>query len=114
MKQFPDDWLEHILCVQILHVVCGRLAALPPPLFKLYSDEHAGVAVVRQQRVLAAPSLRVLDVGPAAHEVAVGHDAGELAGDGAVHGLGDVEVSREEDIEVALVDLDILLAFVYG
>lgn len=70
-----------------------------------YSHEDAGVAVVRQQGVLAAARLRVLDVGPAAHEVAVGHDARELARDGAVDGLCDAEVGGEEDVKVPLVDL---------
>jgi hypothetical protein len=33
------------------------------------------------------------------------HDAGQLAGDGAVDGLGDVEVGWEEDVKVPLVNL---------
>ena len=69
-------------------------------------DEDAGVAVVRQQGVLPAARLRVLDVGPALHEVAVGHDARQLARHGAVEGLGDAKVRGEEDVEVALVNLE--------
>lgn len=71
----------------------------------LYSDHHAGVLVPAQKGVLAAPRLGVGDVGPGAHEVLVRRDAGEAAGDGAVHGLHDAEVGGEEDVEVALVDL---------
>lgn len=33
------------------------------------------------------------------------HDLGQLARDGAVDIFNDVEIGREEDVEVALVDL---------
>lgn len=71
----------------------------------LRSHHDARILVVGQQRVLAAPRLRVLDVGPAAQKIAVGHDARELAGDGAVHGLCDGKVCGEENVKVALVNL---------
>lgn len=60
---------------------------------------------MRQERILSAPRLRVLDIGPPTHEISVGHDAGQLAGDGPVNGLGDVEVCGEENVKVALVNL---------
>ena len=60
---------------------------------------------MRDERVLAALGLRVLRERPAPHEVAVRLDARELAGNGAVDGLGDVPVRGEEDIEVTLMNL---------
>lgn len=60
---------------------------------------------MRQERILPASSLRILDIGPPAHKVPMGHDAGELTSDGAVNGFSDVEVCREEDVKVALMNL---------
>lgn len=71
----------------------------------LHSHKNAGIAVMRQQGVLPASSLGVLDVRPLAQKVAVGHDASELPRDGSVDGLCDPEVGGEEDVKVALVDL---------
>lgn len=70
-----------------------------------HGNEDAGVRVPREQRVLAAPRLRVLHVRPGPHEGLVRHGARQLARHGAVHGLHDVEVRREEYVEVALVYL---------
>lgn len=61
---------------------------------------------MRYQRILAAAGLGVFDVRPLAQEVTVGHDTGQLARDGSVHGLGYAEVSREENIKISLMDLE--------
>lgn len=74
-------------------------------LFTLDGNKNTSILVVGQQGILAAPRLRVLHVCPATHEIAVGHDARELARDGAVHGLGDAKVGGEQDVKVALVNL---------
>jgi hypothetical protein len=60
---------------------------------------------MRKQRVFTAARLGILDVRPAPHEVAMGHDAREFAGDGAVDGLCDAEVGGEQYIKIALVNL---------
>lgn len=60
---------------------------------------------MRQQRILTARGRRVFNICPALHKVPVRHDPGQLAGDGAVHGLGHGEVRGEEDIKIALMDL---------
>lgn len=71
----------------------------------LHRAQYARVLVPRQQRVLAAPRLRVLNVRPALHKVLMAHHRRQLARDGAVNVLDDIEVRGEEDVEVALVDL---------
>jgi hypothetical protein len=71
----------------------------------LYSNHYTGISIVRQEWILSAPRFRILDVSPSAHEIPVGHDAGEFPGDGAVNGFSDVEVCGEEDVEVALMNL---------
>ena len=71
----------------------------------LYSHQHASVLVPAQQRVLSTPCFRVLNIRPAVHEFLVACDLGQLSCDGTVHILDDIEVGREKDIEVPLVDL---------
>lgn len=70
-----------------------------------YSNQNACVLVMGKQRVFTAARLSILDVRPAPHEVAMGHDPRELAGDGAVDGLCDAEVGGEEYVKIALVNL---------
>lgn len=60
---------------------------------------------MRQERILSTSCLRILDIGPSAQKVPMGHDAGELPGDGTVNGFSDVEVCGEENVKVALVNL---------
>ena len=76
---------------------------LPPTI--LHGDHDTGVLVPAHQRVVPVLCACLSDVRPASHEVLVGIRARELARDGRVHRLHDPEVSGEEDIEVALVDL---------
>ena len=71
----------------------------------LHRDQHAGVLIPGQQRVLPVLRLRVLNVRPPAHEVLVAHYLGQLARDGAVDVFGRVEVGRKEDVEISLMDL---------
>lgn len=66
---------------------------------------------MRQEGILSAPCLRILDIGPSAQKVPMGHDAGELPGDGAVHGFSDVEVCGEENVKVTLVNLYCIILF---
>lgn len=68
---------------------------------------------MRQERILSASRLRILDIGPSAHKVPMGHDAGELPGDGAVNGFSDVEVCGEENVKVSLVNLYCKTLFSY-
>lgn len=70
--------------------------------YSLHSRDDARILIPAEQRILAAACLRVLDVGPALHEVLVGQDTRQLARHGAVHVFHDGEVGREEDVEVAL------------
>lgn len=71
----------------------------------LHSDHKAGIFIPVQQRALSRFGLRILDIRPAIHEPLMRHDLCELAGDGAVHVFHDLEVGWEEDVEVALLDL---------
>lgn len=73
----------------------------------LHRHQHASILVPVQERVLSISRLRILNVGPAFHEVLVTHDLGQLARHGTVHILDDIEVCREKDIKVPLVDLDV-------
>ena len=70
--------------------------------FTLHSRNDTRILIPAEQGILAAVRLRVLNVGPALHEVLVRQDARQLARHGAVHVFHDGEVSREEDVEVAL------------
>jgi hypothetical protein len=70
-----------------------------------HGTENTGVLIPRQQRILAVPCLRILDVRPTLHEILVAGDGRQFARDGPVYVLDDVEVGGEEDVEVALVDL---------
>jgi hypothetical protein len=71
----------------------------------LYSSQNFGILVPRQQRILSTPRLRITNISPSFHEFLVAADEGQFTGNGAVQVLDDVEVCREEDVEVALVDL---------
>lgn len=85
---------------------CSRQATRPRQRPRvLHRDHKTSILIPVQQRILPAPRRRVLDVRPAIHEGLVVEHAGELARDGAVHVLHDLEVCGEEDVEVALLDL---------
>jgi hypothetical protein len=71
----------------------------------LYSNHDTGILVMRQQWILSASRLGILNVCPSPHKVAMRRHAGKFAGDGAVHSFGDVEVCREENVKVTLVNL---------
>ena len=71
----------------------------------LHSNHDTRILVPSHQRIIAVPRARLCDVRPACHEVLVCVCAREFARDGCVHGLHDLEVGGEEDVEVALVDL---------
>ena len=61
----------------------------------LHSRHNARIAIPAQQRVLAAPRARLIDKSPALQKVLLAHDAGELAGQHAVHVFHDGEVGGE-------------------
>src|SRR5690349_4451560 len=73
--------------------------------YGLYSQEHTGILVPTEQRVLAALSLGLLDIRRPAHELLVRQNLRELSGEGLVHGLRYPEVSREHDVKLSLVYL---------
>ena len=77
----------------------------PPTSIPLHRNHETSILIPVQQRILPALGLRVLNIRPAIHETLVGEDAGEFASDGAVHVLHYFKVCREEDVEVALLDL---------
>lgn len=78
---------------------------LNPTHLVLYSIHNTGIFVPFKQRVLAALRLRLFQVGPAAHELLVRHDPGQLAGDGLVDEFRHAEVCGEHNIEIALMYL---------
>lgn len=69
------------------------------------SRHNAGIRIPGQERVLAVLGLGVFDVGPSAEEILVAEHLGQFARDGAVDVFHDGEIGREEDVEVALLDL---------
>ena len=71
----------------------------------LHGNHDARVLVPGDQRIVPVLRARLGDISPARHELLVRVCAGELPCDGRVHGLHDLEVGGEEDVEVALVDL---------
>lgn len=72
---------------------------------RLYSSQNLGILIPRQQRILSTPRLRISNISPSLHEFLVAADESQFARNGAVQVLDDIEVSREEDVKVALVDL---------
>lgn len=71
----------------------------------LHSHQHASILIPAQQRILSTPCFCILNISPAVHELFMTCDLSQLSRDSAVHILDDIEVSREEDIKVALVNL---------
>lgn len=88
-------------CYTAASIVFGRRFAAPP----LHGNHDTRVLVPGYQRVVPVLRARLGDISPARHELLVRVRARELACDGRVHGLHDLEVGGEEDVEVALVDL---------
>lgn len=64
-----------------------------------------GILIPSQQRVLTTLRLRLFHIRPSLQELLVAQNSGELAGDGLIYLLHDLEVGWEEDVEVALVNL---------
>jgi hypothetical protein len=87
--------------------MCVSYSFLEPSLNapNLYSSKNLCILVPGQQRILAAPRLRIAYIRPSLHEFLVAADERQFARDGAVEVFDDIEVGREEDVEVALVDL---------
>lgn len=73
--------------------------------FYLHSHQHASILIPAQQRILPIPRLRVLNISPAVHELLMARNLRQLPGNSTIHILDNIEVCREENIEVALVDL---------
>lgn len=72
---------------------------------RLYSSQNFGILIPRQQRILSTPRLRISNISPTLHEFLVAADECQFARNGAVQVLNHVEVGREEDVKVALVNL---------
>lgn len=72
---------------------------------ELYSSQNLGILIPRQQRILSTSCLRIPNISPSFHEFLVAADEGQFARDGAVQVLNNIEIRREEDVKVALVDL---------
>jgi hypothetical protein len=73
----------------------------------LYSNHDRCVLVPAQERILSIPRLCVLNIGPTFEKVLMRHDTSELSSDGTIDCFIDRKVCGEEDIEEALVDLEI-------
>ena len=71
----------------------------------LHCRENTSILIPAQQWILPVLRLRLFYVRPALEELLVREDTGQLAGYGTVYELHDVEICREEDVEVALMDL---------
>lgn len=72
----------------------------------LHSNHDTSVLVPTQQGILPIPSLRVFNKGPSFEKVLVGHDASQLASDGAVNVFHDSKIGWEQNVKEALVDLE--------
>lgn len=70
-----------------------------------HRHQHTGVPIPIQEWVLAIPRLGILDIRPPLDKILVTHDLRQLPRGGPVHILNHVEISREENVEIALVDL---------
>lgn len=79
----------------------------------LYSDHDTSIAIMRKQGILSAASLRIFDVRPLPHKVAMRCHSCEFSSDGTIDGFCDSEISGEEDIEVALVNLAVVVSSMY-
>lgn len=73
-----------------------------------HSDHDTCILVPAHQRVVTVLRTRLCNIRSARHEILVCVCARKLACDGCVHGLHDLEVGGEEDIEVALVNLELV------
>jgi len=99
-------------CIYYTDAICiRRIPKSPFPAFPSFppptSNTHhnARVLIPPEHRILSAARLRIPDVGPAPQEFLMAHHACQLACDGAVDVFDDAEIGREEDVEVALLDL---------
>jgi len=99
-------------CIYYTDAICIRRIPKPPfPAFPSFppptSNTHhnARVLIPPEHRILSAARLRIPDIGPAPQEFLMAHHACQLACDGAVDVFDDAEIGREEDVEVALLDL---------
>lgn len=76
-----------------------------PGVHGLHCHQHTGIFIPGQQRILPTPRLSVLDVRPSMNKVFMTHDLCQLPGNGTVDIFNNIEIGREEDIKVALMDL---------
>ena len=71
----------------------------------LHRGKNASILIPTQQRILPILRLRLFHIRPSPQELLVRQDTREFAGDGSIHHFHNVEISGEEDIEVALMYL---------
>jgi hypothetical protein len=74
----------------------------------LQRGHDTGILIPSQQWVLAILSFRLFYVSPTFQIILVGHNSRKLASNGAIHALHDVKICWEENIEVALVNLEMV------
>lgn len=71
----------------------------------LHCGHDTGILVPAQQRTLAAPRCRLLNVCPTAHEFLVARYTRQSACHCAVDVLHDVKIGGKEDVKITLMDL---------
>jgi hypothetical protein len=71
----------------------------------LHCDHDTSVLVPAQQWIVPVLRAGLGDICSARHEILVQVCAGETSSDCGIHGFHDLEVSREQDVEVTLVNL---------
>ena len=87
------------------NMLCYKICTDSSSFVLLNRHHHASVFVMCQERVLSTDRLRILQISPPSHKVSMRHGPCQLSGNGSVHGFGNTEICREEDIKVALVYL---------
>jgi hypothetical protein len=73
----------------------------------LHSDHDTGVLIPSQQRIIAVLRARFSNICSACHEILMQVRACKATRYSCVHRFHDFEVGREQDVEIALVDLSL-------
>jgi hypothetical protein len=100
----PNTAISLHLHIWYLHRLVHQRGRRPDPKY-LHGDHDTCILVPAQQRIVAILRARLCNIRSACHEILMQICAREATGDCSVHGLHDIEVSGEEDVEVTLMDL---------
>lgn len=93
-----------ILCDFVeLHRAVAFHLTLPQP--HLHRNQNRRIPIPPNKRILPTHTPRILQISPFAQEILMCQNFGKFARDSAVHVFHDAEIGREEDVEVALLDL---------